>query len=121
TIGNIPDGTSQTIAVVEAAKPAHWAAPGDLVLSPRESPMKQLGNHYGRGTLILLYDGSTAFLSRKPAETALRYAIDPDDGNASTDDLYATDAPSTGDLRKTIDRLLRLRNSRQPALPRKDR
>ena len=108
-------------AVVEAAEAVHWAAPGDLEFSPKVSPKKQLGNHYGRGTLVVMYDGSQAFLSLKASEVSLRSAIDPDDGKAIGEDLFAVEAPGGGDLRRTIATLLRLRSARQSTPPQKQR
>jgi len=81
TIQGIADGSSNTIAVVEAAESVHWAAPGDdIPYSAKVSPLKQLGNHYGKGTLAVLFDGSFRTISPKMTEKTIRAAITPNGG-----------------------------------------
>jgi hypothetical protein len=74
------DGTSNTILIVEAAEPVHWAAPGDIPYSPRVSPLKQIGRHYGKFTLAGIADGSIHRVPAGVTEQTLRNAITPADG-----------------------------------------
>jgi hypothetical protein len=83
---SITDGTSQTIFIVEAAEPIHWAAPGDIKYSPRVSPLKQIGRHYGTGTLAAMGDGSVHLIPAAVTEATLRAAITP-----SADDVLGDD------------------------------
>ena len=77
-IGNIPDGTSNTIFVVEAREPTIWTRPDDLTFDPK-GPLPRFGIHPD-GFNVLLGDGSVRFLSSKISETTLRNAITADDG-----------------------------------------
>jgi hypothetical protein len=71
------DGPSQTILVVEAAEPVHWAAPKDIEYSDKVSPLKQVGKHYGKGTLAAMGDGSVRFIPDGVVEKDFRAAITP--------------------------------------------
>ncbi len=71
------DGTSNTILIVEAAEPVHWAAPGDIAYSARVSPLKQIGRHYAKSGLCVTADGAVHSLSAKLSEETLRAAITP--------------------------------------------
>lgn len=72
------DGASNTILIVEAAQPVHWAAPGnDIVYSPQVSPLKQIGARSPAGTHAALADGSVRMLSRNLTEKTLRALITP--------------------------------------------
>ena len=73
-IGNIKDGTSNTIVFVEVApeKAVVWTKPEDLDIDPK-NPTQALSSSYGNRILAAFADGSCQFLPRKlPAETWLR-------------------------------------------------
>ena len=60
-IGDITDGTSNTIIAVEAKRGIHWAKPEDIVLkAPGEM---KVGGFSKEGFVATLADGSTRFIS----------------------------------------------------------
>ncbi len=74
TIGNIKDGTSNTIVFVEVApeKAVIWTKPEDLDIDPK-NPRQSLSSPYGNRILAAFADGTSRFLPRKlPAQTWLR-------------------------------------------------
>jgi hypothetical protein len=75
------DGTSQTILIVEAAEPVHWAAPKDIDYSARLSPLKQIGRHYGKFTLAVMADCSVHRIPAGVSEETMRAAITPAAGD----------------------------------------
>src|SRR5205823_2899940 len=80
-LGKIPDGTSNTVLVVEAAQPVHWAAPtGDLPYSAQVSPLKLVGQHTGPGTLAATADGVVHFWPAGVMESAWRAVITANGG-----------------------------------------
>lgn len=66
-LSEISDGPSNTVAVIEAARPVPWTAPRDLPFTP-DGPLPQLGV-LRDGPLLVLCDGSPrqAPLSTPPA------------------------------------------------------
>jgi hypothetical protein len=74
-IADFKDGTANTLLVVEAAEPVHWAAPVDLAYAPGQPPLAGLGlpwrgqgrpqdEHLAAGFCGLMADGSTWFFPR---------------------------------------------------------
>ena len=63
TVGDIPDGLSKTIAVVEAAKAVPWTKPEDIPFDPSK-PVPQLGGLFKEGFHALFADGHVTFFSR---------------------------------------------------------
>jgi hypothetical protein len=86
-IGNIPDGTSNTILAVEAAEAVPWTKPEELEYDGKQ-PLPKLGAQNKRGFMIVLYDGSVRFVSGKIDEQKLRWLIEPDDGHWVSPDDY---------------------------------
>jgi hypothetical protein len=86
TIATIPDGSSNTIAVVEAANPVVWTKPEDIFIPGEELP-KNLKKRFGGLSKdghfnVLLFDGSIRWVdSKQVSERTLWNAIQPDDGN----------------------------------------
>jgi hypothetical protein len=79
-VSSIPDGTSNTIMVVEASTAVPWTRPGGLPFA-RNKAVPQFGKAYGDKPLCALFDGSTRVLDlRKIQERTLKNAIDPADG-----------------------------------------
>jgi hypothetical protein len=78
-IANIPDGTSNTGAVFEAAEPVIWTKPGDLPYDPKK-PLPKLGGLFDGEAHVAMFDGSVRRLKKDPDETQLRILIEPDDG-----------------------------------------
>jgi hypothetical protein len=80
----IPDGTSNTIGVVEAGEAVPWTRPEPLVYNEK-GPLPKLGGHFKDGFLVGMMDGSVQFISRRaladPAAVQdLRYMITAADG-----------------------------------------
>ena len=77
---SFPDGTSNTIFVVEAAEPVIWTKPQDIPFDPKK-PVPKLGALFGGDFNVVLADGSVRFIRRaKISDETLRYAIMPADG-----------------------------------------
>jgi hypothetical protein len=70
------DGTSNTILIVEAAKPVPWTAPEDLAFDPNQ-PLPELG--IGPTYInVGLADGSTRALAKRTlSQQTLRATITP--------------------------------------------
>jgi Protein of unknown function (DUF1559)/Domain of unknown function (DUF4190) len=71
---DFPDGTPNTILVVEAANPVPWTKPDDLTFDP-DGPLPALGGLSAGGFNVLAADGSTRFLGQKLSEQTVRGAI----------------------------------------------
>jgi hypothetical protein len=77
---DIPDGTSNTLLVVEGADPVPWTKPADIPLDDKD-PRSRVGAWYGDLVDVLLCDGSARTLDRKKvSEETFRHAITPADG-----------------------------------------
>jgi hypothetical protein len=78
-LGNIPDGTSNTIMVVEAKDPTIWTRPDDLPYDPK-GPLPKFGV-WPDGFHVLMGDASVRFVRSTISERTLRHAITCSDGN----------------------------------------
>jgi hypothetical protein len=76
---SFPDGTSNTILIVEAAEPVTWTKPDDVVWYG--GPLPKFGDVSKPTFLVVLGDGSVRAIRRTINETTLRNAITPMDGN----------------------------------------
>jgi hypothetical protein len=74
TIGNVPDGTSNTIFVVEAGDPVPWTKPEELTYDPK-GPIPPLAGVYRDLFMVGLLDCSIKSVSRSVKEEHLRAAI----------------------------------------------
>lgn len=74
-IADILDGTSNTIAVVEADddKAVEWTRPQDLPVTAK-SPFNGLLGHYGEGIHVAIADGSIRFI-RKSVDPKVLWAL----------------------------------------------
>jgi len=77
-IGNIPDGTSNTFAVAESAKPVIWTKPSDIEFDGKNMPA--LGGMFEGKFHGLLYDGSVNRYRKGLRADLLSRLIDPADG-----------------------------------------
>lgn len=78
-ITSIPDGTSNTLMVAEAAEPVIWTKPDDLPFSPGKPP--KLGNGvFSNGICAVFCDGSTQFLPVGLPNATLSNLIQTNDG-----------------------------------------
>jgi hypothetical protein len=78
-IGRIPDGTSNTFGVVEAADPVPWTKPDDLVYDAR-GPFPRLGGAFKNHFNAAFLDGSVRRVSKSADEHLLRAYINPNTG-----------------------------------------
>jgi hypothetical protein len=89
--GSIPDGTSNTAAVVEAADAVPWTKPADVevpkAFAPGELRAKFAGQFKG-GFFVLLWDGSVSVARDGADETALKHLFCPNDGEVVNHDLW---------------------------------
>ncbi len=70
----IPDGTSNTIAVVEAGEAVPWTKPDELVYEAGK-PLPPLGGLFKDGFNAALMDGAVVFMTNKLSEEARRAFI----------------------------------------------
>jgi len=84
-IGNVPDGTSNTIAVVEAGEAVPWTKPDELEYDAKKA-LPKLGGQFRDVFPVLLLDGSVRMAKKTANEQTLRNLITPADGNAFGDD-----------------------------------
>lgn len=79
-IGNIPDGTSNTIWCVEATLGVPWTKPVDMPFDPKKD-LPKFGKAFGEKPLALLCDGSVRYLDlKKLSADTLKNAIGADEG-----------------------------------------
>jgi hypothetical protein len=78
---SIPDGTSNTILIVEAdaERAVPWTKPEDLAID-LDNPSKGLERHPGKGFLVGMADGSVRFVRGDVSKATLRAAFTPAGG-----------------------------------------
>jgi RNA polymerase sigma factor (sigma-70 family) len=76
---SFPDGTSNTILIVEAGNPIPWTKPEDLHYATDE-PLPELGGLFPNVFHAAFVDGSIHTLTKNYSEKQLRYAITANDG-----------------------------------------
>jgi RNA polymerase sigma factor (sigma-70 family) len=108
---SIPDGTSNTILVVEAANPVPWSKPEDLPFVADQA-LPKFGGLFGGDFNALFADGAVQFLSAKSDAQVLRFAIMPADGQPIDIDKLlvnaaegAADQSDPGTLRRENEQL----------------
>jgi hypothetical protein len=70
----IPDGTSNTMMIVEAAAPVPWTKPADLTFSPK-APLPRFGGVFKEGFNVAMADGSIQFIPSDTSAETLRAMI----------------------------------------------
>jgi hypothetical protein len=75
----IHDGTSNTLAVVEAKRDIPWTKPEDILFDPTKDPPK-LGGFFKEGFNAALCDGSVRFIDQQIDPKILKLLITPQDG-----------------------------------------
>ena len=71
---SFPDGTSNTIAVIEAAEPVIWTKPDDVMLPGKELPKdlkKKFGGLFPGGFNVAMWDGSVRFIPDSVSDQTL--------------------------------------------------
>jgi hypothetical protein len=76
---DIFDGTSNTLAVVEAKREIPWTRPDDIAFDP-DKPLPELGGFVADGWSAALCDGSVRFISDKIDAATLKLLISPQGG-----------------------------------------
>jgi hypothetical protein len=71
---DFPDGTSNTILVIEAGTPVPWTKPEDLPFD-RDGPLPDLQSLFRNGFRVALADGSTRFVTNEVSRETLRASI----------------------------------------------
>jgi hypothetical protein len=86
--GSFPDGTSNTIAVVEAGDPVPWAKPDDIPFDPKKPVPKLALPGVTDLVNVLMLDGSVRTINtRTITEKTLRNAIMRNDGEPLGNDF----------------------------------
>ena len=75
----ILDGTSNTLAMVEAKRDIPWTKPEDILFDPAKDPPK-LGGYFKEGFNAALCDGSVRFIDQRIDSKVLKLLITPQDG-----------------------------------------
>jgi hypothetical protein len=92
-IHDITDGTSNTLLVVEAARPVPWTSPRDLPYDPK-GPLPKLGRMFPGLFLFSTADGAVHRGRRDFDAQTLRLAITRDDGMVlNLEGILAKDQP----------------------------
>jgi hypothetical protein len=73
-ITDFPDGTENTILIVEAAEAVPWPKPAELVYDPGK-PLPKLGGQFADGFYACFADASVRFIPRDMDEKQLRALI----------------------------------------------
>lgn len=71
---DFPDGSSNTILLIEAGEPVPWTKPEDLPYDP-DQPLPDLRSPFRGGFRVNMADGSMRWVSRDVSERTLRAAI----------------------------------------------
>ena len=82
-LADILDGTSNTIALVEAKRDIPWTRPEDIPYAAGKLLPKFGGRHPGI-FLALFFDGSVHAISQQVEDRVLRALITPDGGEPVT-------------------------------------
>jgi hypothetical protein len=72
---DFPDGTSNTILIVEAEKAVPWTKPEDVPFDPSKPIVPLMSRHFPGGFHVGLADGSVRQVASQISETTLKAAI----------------------------------------------
>lgn len=79
SLADMADGTSNTVAIVEAAEAVPWSKPADLPYDDKK-PLPKLGGLFGKGINAAFVDGSAWWLKKDFDVPTMRLAIKRNDG-----------------------------------------
>jgi RNA polymerase sigma factor (sigma-70 family) len=81
TFGHVPDGTANTLAVVEAGPPVEWTKPADIPYDPeKEKPLPKLETPFPNVLMAATADGAVYPLPANLNATVLRWLVERADG-----------------------------------------
>jgi hypothetical protein len=78
---DFPDGTSNTLLLVEAGEPVPWTKPEELTYDP-DQPLPDLRCIFKDGFRACMADGSRHFIRKGTSEATLRAAISRNGGDS---------------------------------------
>ncbi|MGH7173828.1 MAG: DUF1559 domain-containing protein [Gemmataceae bacterium] len=102
---SLPDGTANTILIVEAGNPVPWTKPEDLHYAEDE-PLPELGGLFPNVFHAAFADGAIHTLTKNYSEKQLRYAITANDGmvlNLAKIEARSRRRPGVGGNRVTVE------------------
>ena len=79
TLAGIPDGTSNTIGVIEAGPAAEWTRPGGIAYDPKQ-PLPKLVGPFANVRMVGMMDGSAAAFKPDLKDDAFRKFVERADG-----------------------------------------
>jgi beta-lactamase regulating signal transducer with metallopeptidase domain len=74
------DGTSNTIALVEAERDIPWTKPEDILYDPENAELPKFGGYAKEGFCVGICDGSVRFIDHKIDSKTLKALISPQGG-----------------------------------------
>jgi hypothetical protein len=109
---SFPDGTANTILLVEAGAPVVWTKPDDVPYHPKK-PLPRLGGQFASVVHLLTADQSVRTLPQRLLdERTLRAAITPAGGEPLNMDRLALAFSPGAALRESMVNRIRVRNTR---------
>lgn len=101
--GQITDGSSNTILLVEAKRNTHWAKPEDIPYQSGET-LKDLGGFQKESFVVALADGSTQVCSAKVGKLTLEIFLRKADGQIAYTSNLSNPQPEVEDAGKLFSR-----------------